>query len=146
MAITGETVRDWGQSLTSLLQLSRSAGATAEAGRPGLMVNKSVCLKVNRSEEVSRPDDLQVQLDNSIYIHDNRTADRWEKNEAADSGDDPKGSFNEDNCVVNVSWSTDFVVFIVVKVLLYEALYILKYKFIIMSYDFITIHKDVIPL
>lgn len=95
MAITGETTRDGGQSLASLLQLSRSAGAAAEAGRPGLMVNKSVCLKVNRSEEVSRPHDLQVQLDNSIYIHDNRTADRRGKNEAADCcGDDLRATFS----------------------------------------------------
>lgn len=44
-----------------------------------LTVYKSVCLKVNRSEEVPRPRDPQVQLDNSIYTacaHNKGTTDR----------------------------------------------------------------------
>lgn len=56
-----------GQSLTSLLPLSPTAEGQAAVGERGLTVNKSVCLKVNRSEEVPRPPDPQGQLDNSIY-------------------------------------------------------------------------------
>lgn len=40
---------------------------SAKTRGEGLTVYKSVCLKVNRSEEVPRPRDPQVRLDNSIY-------------------------------------------------------------------------------
>lgn len=43
-----------------------------------LTVYKSVCLKVNRSEEVPRPRDPQVRLDNSIYSLCQWQRQRWQ--------------------------------------------------------------------
>lgn len=61
-----------------------------------LTVYKSVCLKVNRSEEVPRPLDPQVRRDNSIYSLYPGQRQHWQterENERADlSSDDLCGS------------------------------------------------------
>lgn len=60
----------------------RSQEARLRRERPvwcrDLTVYKSVCLKVNRSEEVPSPSDLQVQLDNSIYSLSPRQRHGWQ--------------------------------------------------------------------
>lgn len=63
-----------------------------------LTVYKSVCLKVNRSEEVPRPLDPQVRHDNSIYSLYPWQRQQWQmdrENERADStSDDLRASFS----------------------------------------------------
>lgn len=66
--------------------------------RRDLTVYKSVCLKVNRSEEVPQPCDPQVRLDNSIYSLCPWQRYRWqmerENKRAGCTSDDLDGVFS----------------------------------------------------
>lgn len=74
-----------------------------------LTVYKSVCLKVNRSEEAARPRDPQVRLDNSIYSLCPWQRHRWqmerENKRAGCTCDDLKAWFSG-----IITWSLWFFV------------------------------------
>lgn len=76
----------------------RSQKARLWRERRDLTVYKSVCLKVNGSEEVLRPGDPQVQLDNSIYSMWPWQRHSWqigrENERAVGTSDDLSGVFS----------------------------------------------------
>lgn len=88
-------------------------GGSTRDSRRDLTVHKSVCLKVNRSEEVPRPADPQVRLDISIYSLCPWQRHRWqmerENKRAGCTSDDPVGIFSATMTTwLNVSLKVSF--------------------------------------